>query len=219
MIDINSDALVEVARGLGVDGTGARVARLADGELDQVLDVVPFVRRGRTQAATQGIYVGTLRAIHAAANSVTVSLNPFNPGASAMAPYPASLNVPVNRRFDVWCLAAIIMQSAGAGALSAALTLVLPAITRGIGIDSAAASVTDGNTEFPLAYWDAFITENMTFGLRNGARGPWQPIGVRLPRHNNTILRLRSTSTAASTIECTTLLGVFPVALGQDVKV
>ncbi len=213
MKTIDSDALAIVNRALGLTGAGAPVTEFPDGTLDQVLDVSALVRRGRTQAATQGIYGAVLRSVHGAADSNAVTVDPYEVGTTAViAPYPN----PMPPAFEVWLLGGSVRRVSGTGTLTAVLTMTFPAVNQGWGIDNNGVAVLV-EAEHPLVFWDASASEGITFGLRNGTRGPFQRIGTRVPRGSN--LRLRSTSTALSTWDCSLILGVFPVGLGQDVVV
>ena len=208
---VDSDALGILNKSLGLTGAGSPITELADGIIDQIVDVVPAARRGLTQAATEGIYVAKLRNVHAAGDSRTATLVPFQPAAgTALPPYPS----PMPARFDVWLLTATVTQVSGTGTLSGALFLNTPAQIVGLANDGAA-----GIFSHPLAFWDAVTTENVEFGLLNGARGPLAKIGLRLPRAITTQLIFASTSSATATFDCLAVLGVFPVALGQDVLV
>ena len=210
MKKIDSDALGTLQKSLGLSGAGSPITELADGIVDQALDVVPVIRRGRTQAATEGLYVAELINVHAAADSRTATLVPFQPTTTAIAPYPS----PMDSRFDVWLLSASLQQTAGAGTLSAALFMNSPAGVMGLSTTGAA-----GIAGHTLAFWDATATENITFGLLNGANGPLAKLGFRLPRGITTQLVFASTSSEAATFACFLIMGVFPVALGQDVLV
>jgi len=214
MIEIKSDALQVVNKALGVAGTGgAGNTQLQDGILDQVLDVGALARRGRTLASRQGIYTAIMRNQHTNAESLTITTAPYNQtGANVVPPYPA----PVPDRFDIWLLSAVVTQLSGSGTLTATLSIFYAAVQLAWGLNNSGSPVT-GATEHPVAFWDALATENtLTMALRNGARGPFAPIGVRLPRSDSTFIRFRSTSSATSIFDCLLTFGLFPVGMGQD---
>ena len=208
--ELNSDALGIVTKALGLTGAGSQGTEFSDGVLDQVLDVSALIRRGRTQAATQGIYAPILRNIHSAANSVASLETPYSIAVGRLAPYPN----PVPAQFDVWLLGATLRRISGSGTLSAVLTLQNDPVVQGWGIDSAGAAVVV-TAEQVVAFWDAIGTEGTVFGILNQL-GTYQRIGIRLPRTDSTQLTFRSTSSAAATFDCQMQLGVFPVGLGQD---
>ena len=136
MKKLDSDALGTLNKSLGLSGAGSPITELADGIVDQALDVGPSVRRGRTQAATEGIYIAELVNVHAAADSRTATLVPFLPTTTAIAPYPS----PMDTRFDVWLLAASVIRSAGASTLSGCLFMNSPAIVMGLSTTGASVS-------------------------------------------------------------------------------
>ena len=209
MKTIDSDALDEVFRALGLSGPRAPVTEFASGQLEQTINVEPLVRRGRTQALTTGIYSAILETNHAGADTQVASVDPYNVGTGVIAPYPD----PVGRGFDVWLLAAGVRQSSGSGTLSGLLTMAYPASSQGWGVDEAGAAVVS-NAEQVVAFWDGLATVTIGFGILNQL-GVQQKIGQRVPRGGSLIV-WRSTSSAAAVFLCTMLIGVFPVALGQD---
>jgi len=211
MKKIDSQALDVLQKALGLSGPGSPVTELTDGVVDQVLDVTPIVRRSRTQGQTSGLYTGLLRNAHAAAESKSSLLQPYVavPGTS-LAPYPSVMPA----GFDVWVLSAAVTQLSGTGTISAALRVTVPGSVMGI---SSAAGAAISN--YTLAFWDKVIVEGSTFGVTSGDVSPWVRLGFRLPRSGTTQLIFASTSSAIATFDCFVMLGVFPVALGQDVLV
>jgi len=209
---VDSDALGVANQALGLTGSGADVTEFLDGELGQTLDVAPIIRRGRTQAATQGIYQGYLRNEHAGAGSLATTEAVYAVDVGVLAPYPD----PVPAQFDIWLMAAFLRQESGTGTIEATLTAVYPAVTRGWGLDDSGLAVTDSPMETVLAFWDTIVTVGVSFGLQ-GTQGPMAHIGMRLPRSDTMLLRFRSTASALATFGCQVMLGIFPVALGQDI--
>lgn len=210
MKKINSQMLESLNKALGLSGRGSQATELTDGIVDQVIDVLPVVRRSRTFAQTDGIFYALLRNVHAAADSRAVSLFPYAPTTTALPPYPA----PMPRDFDVWLLSSAIRQSAGAGTLSGSLRISAPAELMGLStLGTPIGSTTN------VAFWDTLVTEGVTFGILAAEPKPVQKIGLRLPRATTTELIFASTSSAATTFDCICMLGVFPVGLGQDVLV
>lgn len=212
---IDSDALGIVTAALGLSGAGAQITELTDAIVDQALDVIPLIRRGRTLGGSQGIFQGALRNIHAGVGDLLTTVAPYEAGADAIDLYPTS----VSKLFDIWLLGAFVSQDSGTGTFTGALTVVYPAAYRGFGRDSAGNPVTDANVENVLIYWDSLATEgNATFAITEGGQ-PTLPIAIRLPRHPSTFVRFRSTASALATFTCKLVLGMFPVALGQDGQV
>jgi len=207
---VNSDALGTVWKALGLTGQGAELTEMPDGILDQVVDVGPMIRRGRTQATTEGIYTPVLRNIHTDAESLSSSVTPYDvPG--AIAPYPS----PMPQQFDVWLLGASVHLLSGAGTLSAFLTVNWVAANQGWGIDDSAAPIGAVNIEKAVARWDAIATVTVGVGLQPDGN-PWARLGVRLPRAAATSIIFRSKSSVTATFDCQLMIGVFPVGMGQD---
>lgn len=213
MKKIDSDALGVVTKALGLTGRGAQLTELEDGIVDQTLDVAPLVRRGRTLAGTEGVFVFLFRNVHASANSLTSILNPFQVGdAFAFEPFPT----PIPAQFDLWVIGATIFQVSGSGTLSAALHLNFPAVSIGAAITNTGGTPARAVTSHTLAFWDAIATENITFGIKNGSRGPFANIGLRVPRSILSQLIFATTSSAAATFDLRVIVGLFPIGLGQD---
>ena len=215
---IDSDALGILNRALGLTGAGSQVTELTDGVVDQFIEIGQLARRGRTQADVQGIYTPTLRNEHTDAESISNSIDPYNVGGTVVvAPYPD----PVPAQFDIWLLGASTRNVSGAAAGISNATLSIQVGTKSQGWGR----VDDGTQvlvaqPIRLAYWNGWPTDGSTFGLRGTNRGPHQRIGVRLPRGGGgTAILFRTVSTLTTTVDCQIILGVFPVALGQDIVV
>lgn len=207
---VDSDALAFVTRALGLTGAGAATTELIDGTVDQVLDIVPLVRRGRTFASTQGIFTGILQNVHTDAESLLTSVDPYEFGATGLvAPWPS----PVPPQFDIWLLGAVVRRESGSGTFTGILETHIA--VQGWGIDDSGVAVVS-TLGFPIVRWDAVVTETIVFGVTAGGELPYAPIGMRLPRSGESTLAFRSTSSLTSTYSCQVVLGLFPVSLGQD---
>jgi len=207
---VDSDALQAINRALGLTGRGAPITEFLDGQLDQVFDVVPSVRRGRTPAATTGIFTGIVRNIHTDAESIATGFNPYTFGtAGLIAPYPN----PVPPQFDIWLLGAVVIRVSGGGTLSAILDVQFN--QQGFGITDGGVAVVATQAQV-LAHWDAFVTEGITFGVQAGSEAPYAKIGMRLPSTGSPGLAFRTTSSLTVTIDLQVTLGLFPASLGQD---
>ena len=210
---IDSDALEIVNKSLGLTGAGSPVTELQDGVVDQILDVGPAARRGRSIAPSDGIFTGLIQNGHLAGDERTTQLDVYEVGTVvSIPPYPAI--VPV--QFDIWLLYATVRRSTGAATVDAALFYQMPSANQGWGVDNAGAQVVE-SAPMALAFWDTLQVLNTTFGLM-GTLGPMAKIGIRLPRGNpvNGSLRFVSSTSAAATIQCQMVFGIFPVSLGQD---
>lgn len=212
MKSIESDALSVVNLSLRLSGPDALTTEFEDGRLIQTLDINKQARRGGTQAATSGFYTGVFRNIHSGAGDLSSSIAPYVTPVGARAPYPS----PMGKEFEVWLIGAVVRQQAGTGTLAAVLSVAFGAAAQGWGIDDSGVAVAT-TMRHPIAFWDALTTVVIEFGLLNGARGPYSKIGLRLPRHDDTLIHFDTTASAAATFECQMILGVFPISLGQDV--
>jgi len=215
---IDSDALGELNKALGLTGAGSRITELADGVVDQVIDIAAVARRGRTQADIQGIYTPTLRNENTAAETITTTIDPYNVGATAVvAPYPN----PMPPQFDIWLIGASMRIAGGSATNLSVATLSLTVGTRsqGFGIDDSGAQVLVAQP-IRLAFWDNRATDATVFGLLDGDRGPHKKIGLRLPRGGGGS-RLNYITVSAGVVDSDVqlILGVFPAALGQDILV
>ena len=212
---VDSDALGTINKALGLTGAGSALTELHDGVLDQVFEVSASVRRGRTQAATDGVYTAIMQTVHGAADSQVTDQRPYDLIAGGIAPYPN----PMPPQFDIWLLGAELNRVSGTGTVEATLAMRYGTPKMGWAIDEAQAAVTPSNPEFVIAFWDALAVEGTTFGILHGSNGPYARFGYRLPRDVGSDLVFRSTASAIATYNCNIVLGVFPVGLGQDALV
>ena len=211
---IESDALDRIYRMLGLSGGALPSGTLLDdGNVSQVLDINPIVRRSRTSAATTGWFACTLENAHAGAGDLTSSINPYEPGDAAIAPYPSS--VPAG--FDFWILYAILRRSAGGGDLTGGLLSIAPGnAQRGWGIDDMGAAVI-ATDQMQLA-----IFTSLNIAIGSGVLGltptgeVLAPVNMRVPV-GNAGLFFRSEAAAAATFRMFLICGLFPEGLGQDV--
>ena len=182
-----------------------------DGLVVQSLDIGSSVRRGRTLAGSDGYYAVVLRNIHAAANTVSSSERPFNPRSLPLNAYPAV----VPPQLDIWLIGASVVRISGTGTYACKLDIDTVPGQQGWGTDSANNAVVSSLRQ-AIGVWDQVTTINDTFVTQADGK-PYLPIGIRLPRHIDTLLVFSGVSSAAITVEAQIILGVFPVALGQDI--
>lgn len=215
---IDSQALGLVDKALGVAGRGAQITEFEDGQLDQVLDVGPLVRRGRTPANTGGIFRMVMENVHAAGGDLTSIFVPYSLGAiGAIAPYPN----PVPDDLEVWVLYCFAMRTAGAGTPDP-VGMTIDGIQQGYGRDDSAVAVVS-NEELCLVRMGTPQTLNGVLYQTN-AGFPLQQINLRIPRFgtlggpgSRCNMRFHSTASAACTVQMHVIIGLFPLALGQDV--
>jgi len=208
---IDSDALGILTKALGLTGAGSPITELTDGVVDQSLDVVPIIRRGRTQEPSSGIYTAIMQNIHAVADTETTQVNPYAVGTGVIPPYPD----PLPPQFDLWLLSATVRRQSGAATVQASLHIQYGSRQQGWGVTDAGVAVVE-SAPVPIAYWDALVSTQTTFALLNGANGPYAHRGIRIPRAPNLTLEFTTVASAAATFNCELVLGVFPVSLGQD---
>jgi len=215
---LDSQALGDLNRALGLTGAGSPVTELTDGVVDQILSVNEVVRRGRTQGGTEGLYTAVMVNAHVGATSLTVSVDPYNVAvANALPPYPT----PMPRGFDVWLLQASIREhSGGPSTIDATLSIDYSNDQQGWGQDNGGSFVLSSQAH-RLGFWDAITTVGTDFAILAGSEQPTIYPNLRLPRGarpgaSTTRLIFISTSSATVRYDCQLLLGVFPAALGQD---
>jgi len=213
MKKMNSDALGILNKSLGLTGAGSRITELADGIVDQSIDIVPAVRRGRTLAKSGGIFTATLRNIHVGGTDELSQAFPYEVvPADVRPPYPS----PMPAQFDIWLLGCSVTQISGTSTLSGALLILYPTAQIGWGEDSAGAPIV-ADALIPVAFWDSIrFAGAIALGMSAGSGQLYRAINLRLPRSTNLQLQFRTRSNATSTYDCDMILGVFPVALGQD---
>ena len=215
MREVDSPALKLVHKALQIAGTPQN-AQFDTAILQQVLDVSGLVRRAMSVApeAFGGVFLGTIRNVHAAASQEVSDVDPYNVGAIANGAYPAE----ISDRFDVWVLGVQGFILSGAVSIDRAdVSLVIPAAQ--VGWDSAGTPVPLKNI---LQMWDNTYADgqgnNVLIGgfaeavRANMRQGPFRP--TRVPR--GALLRFASDSAGISTYIASLTLGVFPVGMGQD---
>jgi len=209
---VDSQALGLVNRALGLTGAGSGITEFMDGILDQNFDVGPIVRRGQTLAGTDGVFMAVADNVHAGAGDLTTVIAPFAFGTGVIAPFPD----PLPNHLDLWLLGATLQQVGGTGTVEAVVRLNFPGSLQGFGIDDSGVAVVVASS-ITVAFWDTIQAgPGQSFGLQN-VQFPFARINLRLPRA--TTISLSSTASALITFRFHMLLGLFPVALGQDVVV
>lgn len=215
MQEVDSQALQLVSRALRLSTPGAQRTDFTDEQLIQVLDVSALVRRGLALAETAGVFDAVLSNVHAAAGTLTSTVNPYQAGAAAIAPFPAA----VPDDMEAWLLGASCEQIGGSGTFKGALYLNPDDSSQGFGINDSGVPVVRSNAK-PLAFWDSMVTASQTIGLEGGQRA-FQKIGLRLPRMRQAGSGLiwASVASAATTFDCQLWIGLFPIGMGQDIAV
>lgn len=195
----------------------AGISDLDDKNISQVLTTNELVRRGLTEANLGGWYQGLLENVHSVADGETSSIDPYAPGASFVAPYPAL----VPEGWDVWLLGVGGVRSSGAGGLTGALMQIDPLRTQvGWAQDDAGAPVTAVSPAWTIARFDSVSAEIggvQADPMLTEAGDCFVHVGVRLPRGITIVFH--SEAAAAAEFQAQFLMGLFPEALGQDILV
>jgi len=211
---IDSDALRIVNRSLGLTGAGSQLTELADGVVDQMLEVGQIARRGRALGVGGGLFFPTLRNEHTDAESIANTVDPYNVGTTGLVPpYPN----PVPQQFDLYLIGASVRHAAGtaSGMSAATLSIEVPTPAQGFGLTDAGVALLVAEP-IRLVQWNAMTTDGTSYAIKAVNRGPHGRIGLRLPRVTGMLLRFASVSTVTVSVDCQMILGLFPVALGQD---
>jgi len=176
--------------------------------------IFPDITRRSEAGIEAGWFIGILENEHSGADAELSFLNPYLPGASAVAPYPPA----VPDGFDVWCLGISGIRSAATGDLTGAIMDMNPGPnSQGWGQNDLGAAVVD-STSIRLAFFDGL--ETTTDVITNDPMITpggllFVPTRMRVPRGGT--LGFNSRSAAAATFQAIFLLGLFPAGLGQDV--
>lgn len=209
---IDSDALGELNRALGLTGAGSQVTELMDGVVDQVMAINDVARRGRTLGPTSGFFTPTMRNVHTAADTEVTTVDPYNVGATgAVAPYPAVMPL----QFDVWLIGASVRQVSGSGTLNATLSISQGTRQAGWGLDDSGSQILVSQP-IRLAYWNTLVSVQTGFATLQGSNGPHLNRLLRLNRFGCDLI-FTTVSSATATFDCQLILGVFPAGLGQDI--
>ena len=212
MKKVNSQNLSAVDAMLGITGVGSQQTELDDGNLQQMIDVVPAARRGGTLGPTGGLFYGLMQNVHTDAESLTTTVFPFNMTTGLLAAYPS----PLQPQFDLWIIAAGIRLESGGGTYISQLNYDQTALVQGWGLDDSGAAVT-GISRVCLGVWDELLAgPGATIGLLENGDSLLK-IGLRMSRQSS--LRFAGTSSLTITMNCDVLFGLFPAATGQDVAV
>jgi len=211
---VDSSALTLLNKILRIAGTGfgASQTELDDGNLTQVLEVSPVIRRSLTPANSSGIFYSIFANVHAGAGQLHTSVNPYTTPVGTLGAFVT----PLRTDQEIWLISAAIARTAGAGTLDAALLeLELPAISQAFGENNSGVAVASSK-DYPLGRWDVIDTETTRLVGLTESGEPLVKLNMRLAR--GSLIRFTSDVAGASaTIQCTVLLGIFPIALGQDI--
>lgn len=202
MQQIDSAALHRVSKSLGLSTPGAMDTDLDDAVLQQSLDCVPLIRRGRALGSSQGIFTASIENVHAGAGIITTAIDPY-----ALTSPRAGYPTPLPDGFDVWLLdafgsAAIGLQDTDASRITVRYDATQTALGP-VGTVTQPYRLFLG--EIPISAAVAFLQ----LATGSVALGP-----LRIPRGADILWS--SAATGAGSMFGQLVLGVFPEALGQD---
>lgn len=218
---VDTDALAGVASalGIGAPATVTEAVQFDDSVLQQVLDVAPLLRRAAARNSPESLvgnmYLCRLECVHPGADAqlatVPMAGNPTFQSSS----WPRTSIE--QGRSEVWLLGTNARRTAGAGNLTVGSLYTEASDLPGLGISAPGGTALLSGGRLTWAAWDAMVGAS----LQSVDTRLWIPIGIRLPTRRvgqsySAELNFATTSDAAATFLCTTLLGVFPRALGQD---
>ena len=221
---LDSQSLEPINRALLIAGKGSERTELMDGTVEQTLDVGPFARRGGVLAGTEGIFRGLLRNVHLGAADIINSgfvLYGNNPSI-VVSPTPGK----IPPQYEWWLFSCCMTRFTGSINPESAM-LQISNLLQCFGVDNSGAQVV-ANVPLILTNWDGLgVVGPNVFGITtavNGSAGVYRNIGIRVPRGGafGASPQLQFTSVAdaaAGTLDCTILMGLFPITMGQDAQV
>jgi len=204
--------------------TGVDAARaITDIDLDnisQTLPVVPeIVRRSAPLAGIDGWFTGVLENSHAAADDENSEIFPYAVGPlDRLGNYPAD----VPEGWDIWLVGLQGFRTAGTGSIVGSVTMDPPDFVQGWGRDDAgvATGLTAGRITLGIitAVVDTAgpLANDPVTWLEGPPGGSFLPLGIRVPRGSD--VNFVSTSDAAVTVVMMFIMGLFPMAMGHDVR-
>lgn len=207
--------------GLVGQGGGSPSTYLADGIINQTVDLNPAVRRGLAPISSEGWFYGAIQTNLTMASPTRITtVNPYQSGAE-IPPWTD----PIPQGLEVWLEGAWAELSVGGGAATSdfafgVLWIDAQAQDQGFGENS-----TGGLTatlDIPIARFDAATNgsgTNAAWTVDDLGR-IYQPLGIRLRRDRNLSLRASANNLQVGEtmdVTCGLLLGLMPIGLGSDV--
>lgn len=213
---VDSDALVQVGRQLGISGQAGQFTDFEEDSLTQVYEANSAIRRGRADIATGGWFFGILENVHSSGDSEVSNIDPYEAGIFAAGSFPQI----VDPRYDIWIEGVSVEQISGTGDADHLLELLLPARFMAWGKDDAGVAVAATAKAHAVASWNGlFPASGPNIWAVNGRTATQQdahiPLGFRMPR-GGAFLQFSSLSTAASEWQMCIIMGLFPIGMGSD---
>lgn len=189
-----------VNKAFGLSGGQNSEVHYDEQTVQQTVDVVPLIRRGRL-AIGDGIWAATVANVHGGAGAIEGPLSPYSL-------LETKLGVDVAKQFDIWFLGARAERTSGATDLASPwgrLSLTEPSAHN----LSAAATISS---------WFQGFGGTTAFGSVLAVVDPnneaFWPARIRLAR--DALFTFETQAAGIATWTCVLRFGVFPVALGQD---
>lgn len=219
MKKLDSRVLSYVNRVLGISGGAGAAVDVDDGNLQQVFDVGPLIRRGRVPAS--GIFSTAILNTHsaAAASFASGTIAPYDKAGSL---WPNG--VPLD--FDVWLIAFTAQLGAVGGNFTAGRLQVNFPAGQGLNIAApvtqvsatSAAVAATSQLSIILAEYNAELSLGANLGttLTAPANSLRAVIPMRLPRDCTIQWSTQTSALGASTYRMEMVLGLAAAGLGQD---
>lgn len=198
---------------------GEQQLLLDDGHVSQVLPIEAPARRSlQPLGDLGGMFHGVFQNDHPIAGALESFINPYEP-VNFQGEYPA----PISLAFDVWLLSISVSADVGDGALvtSAGIFYTLESVSQMFSDTAAGGGITPTNRRILIQGYTDFtslagLDTAEDFGVDLAGRA-FEPMAMRVPR-GPTFILFRSLVTGATVMTATALFGIFPSALGADLK-
>lgn len=225
-IEIDSEALVLLNKGLGIGGSGQKAGvggaatTLEDDSVIQVIDITGSARQGLSPAT--GLFYYIMQITTSVANpNLTVTIADLYEAVDAAA---GDLNLPpfpvkVSSNFDIWLLQASVFM-ATTTFVDAALQMLTPQSATGYAIhnnDGTNEVLPAGGHAFGIAMWDGqIVVGGSEFGTLGGEHAI-QMLNQRTVRGAG--LKFRADNGGIGVTTLAILAALMPKAMGQDVAI
>jgi hypothetical protein len=223
MIELDSEALAQVNKFLGVSSPAGMLADFDDQVLQQTLDVGALIRRARTPALSEGIFTCRLANTHAGAGSIVAAVDPYDPATATPANFEDSGYLfPVDStRWDVWLLGWTVLMFGltHTNVTGTVLSLIRPAARMAFAVGA-----TTPTTAWEVLHWsnssEGFGSPNEVafYSRSSNDQYAFPRAPIRLHRGDTIQLRSYATGASANPLQAHLTLGLFPRGSGQDAK-
>lgn len=212
MTEIDGGDFTALHRSSDIGGTGVEFDERA---ATQTIPLYPEIRRrSKPLFAADAWMQVILENVHSGADAEQSVVDPYNAGDAAANGFPAA----VQEGFDIWLLAFQGIRSVGVGDITAAAVVVAPGIgTFAIGIDdqgaplAVAGSLNALGISTALESASTLIPAVLTWA---GGETILYP-KLRLPRGAR--IFFMTDSAGAAEFQAILTMGIFPMAMGQDI--